>query len=257
MSGDFGILIPASIRHQNQYDWLNQIIIQLSTLYPSAPVVVIDDGSTSPLNLNLPNVTVIKPDTYKGAGEMLPYYLLWNNRWFKKALIIHDNVYLKRQIDIDGINDVRFLKTAINHREHWHINLAPITDYNKKHGIYNHDDEILDFLKRAYKPDHPFYQHAMDIYHDKNAWVVCFGCQSVITLDFLDRLHKSTDILNVMPLVTTRRERMVMESLMGIACIYMGLPIEHSSCCGYWLNMIGDSEKGYEDAYLIKKSFGR
>lgn len=237
---EFGIVIPTLITNNEQLNALIHQIEILHSYYPDTSIVIIDDYSTLSLNDYLGHYPFIKIilSYQKGLAELLPYDFLFKSHMFHKILFLSDKYFMKQKLDVSQVNSIKFIKYSNNHLTDWSIIEEPITDYNILHEIKTHDDKILDLMKKSYEETHPFYQYFKNIYFQKEKWVVCFSIMSVITINYLIRLQAVTNIMCLFPNIKTRRDRMAMESIFAIACLYTGdIDINDCSLHGIWKNM--------------------
>lgn len=161
--------------------------------YPNAPIVIIDDNSNPQfvhpqLEKTIPNLRII-PSEYPRCGEMLGYYYFWKNKWFDKAVVMHDSVFLKKWIDFERYRCVRFL---------WHFDTKVFDDVPTE----------TEYLRKV---DGPY----LRTYENKDLWNGCFGVMSVIDHDFLRKIQS---IFVLMDVVKTRPQRSCMERVFAVMC---------------------------------------
>jgi len=149
---------------------------------------VIDDASDFAfVRGDIPtNCTVIASE-YPKRGELLPYLYLKKNRSFKKAIILHDSVFITAPIPTDTVTDVKFL---------WHFDRRWDSTSTQK---------LMQIL--------PEYVDLNTIFHSTR-WVGCFGAQSVITLDFLDTLPLELLVDHIY----VREDRCGLERIFSLLC---------------------------------------
>lgn len=159
---DLGFIFTRHVTSEETNRYWIECCRCIRLFYPATPIVVIDDAS-DPVFVkgDIPtNCTVVASD-YHRRGELLPYLFLKKHRTFKKAVILHDSVFLTAPIPTDTVTDVKFL---------WHFDRGWLSSSTQK---------LLVVL--------PEYAALNDMFHSRQ-WSGCFGVQSVITLDFLDTL---------------------------------------------------------------------
>jgi hypothetical protein len=63
--------------------------------YPENMIIIIDDNSNYDYitNIDLYKTKIIKSE-YHGRGELLPYYYYLHNKFFDKAIILHDSMFI-------------------------------------------------------------------------------------------------------------------------------------------------------------------
>jgi hypothetical protein len=103
---DFGFIMTRHVNSEitNKYWNLNAKL--LNKFYPKKLIVIIDDNSNNtflkPL-FKLQNILIIS-SKYPKRGELLPYIYFLTNKWFDRAVIIHDGIFFHRRIPFDKIN---------------------------------------------------------------------------------------------------------------------------------------------------------
>jgi hypothetical protein len=142
-------------------------------------------------------VNIIHSD-FPGSGEILPYYYLYHRKLGKKAVILHDSMFIQKPIPLESVNDYKFL---------WNFK-CPIQIDDVEENFHN---AVFKLEKR---------DELYDIFHDFNTWYGCFGASMVITLDFIYKLQENTQFLNILPDINTRKRRSMFERFIGIVCHY-------------------------------------
>ena len=167
-------------------------------------IIIIDDNSDiNTVNGKLVNTEVIRSD-YNGAGEVLPYYYFFVNKWADRMVFLHDSMFLHRRFtDAELSSTVRF---------HWHFSNSEIRN-DRKIGTYlsmlPHHEGLLDY---ANQPD--------------SIWNGCFGGASIIDLDIVTQLEEAYSFFSTLVLsIKTRKDRETFERLFGIA-LHFGNMIE-------------------------------
>jgi|UniRef100_A0A6C0BH96 hypothetical protein len=213
-------------------------------------IIIIDDNSDiNTVNGKLVNTEVIRSD-YNGAGEVLPYYYFFVNKWADRMVFLHDSMFLHRRFTDAELNGaVRF---------HWHFSNTEIRN-DRKIGTYlsmlpNHEG----LLEYANQPD--------------SAWNGCFGGTSIIDLDIVTQLEEAYSFFSTLVLsIKTRKDRETFERLFGIALYFTKMIDEPFSNFGNIVKYPGAfesqistpdqgayalSQKGYDTA-IIKVWRGR
>jgi hypothetical protein len=213
-------------------------------------IIIIDDNSDiNTVNGKLVNTEVIHSD-YNGAGEILPYYYFFVNKWADRMVFLHDSMFLHRRFtDAELSGAVRF---------HWHFSNSKFSN-DRKIGTYlsmlpNHE-RLLEF---ANQPD--------------SAWNGCFGGASIIDLDIVTQLEEAYSFFSTLVLsIKTRKDRETFERLFGIVLHFSNMIEEPSSNFGNIIKYPGAfesqistpdqgahalSQKGYDTA-IIKVWRGR
>lgn len=219
-------------------------------------IIIIDDNSNPDFintELNLENSHIIKSE-YNGVGEILGYYYYYKYNFFKKAVIIHDSVFINKKINFDLVENIKFI---------WHFShewdtesdeiklLNNILNYNLENDNNNNlNDKLLKF------------------YYEKS-WMGCFGIQSVISYTFLQIIFEKYELYNLIHIIKNRNDRMNLERIFGLICTienrnlilnpsFYG-KIHHYIHWGYTFDMyLNDRQKNNLDKYdIIKVWSGR
>ena len=162
-------------------------------------IVIIDDNSEKEFinknnnNSELINCEIIESEFPK-RGEILPYYYFYKNKFFEKAIIIHDSTFIQQYIDFNLYEDVRFI---------WHF------EHNWDNEI--REIELLKFLDLSSSS-------LETLYKDKNKWKGCFGCQSIISYGFLQNIAEKYNIFKLLDFIDSREKRMHFERIFGFLC---------------------------------------
>jgi len=187
---EFGFIITRHVNAEETNEYWQESCRCIRKFYPNTPIVIIDDVSNQDLvKGDLPtNCTVIQSE-YPKRGELLPYVYLKKHRWFKKAAIMHDGVFLTGPLKVDDITDVRFL---------WHFNANDfhLADINR----------LCNILPEATVLRNRFYS---------GIWFGCFGVQTVITIEFLDTLPLGL----LIPHIENREARCALERVFSLLCV--------------------------------------
>ena len=160
----------------------------------SDPILIVDDNSNPDFlhdNMNLINCQTIYDKDWKGCGELLGYYYFHLLKPFQTAVILHDSVFIQKQIDF-SCNNMKFLWTFT--------------------GQWDHE------LERYYHElcqGMPAYEEIMRIYQQRS-YRGCFGLMSVITLDFLDKLVEDGLFMALDNIKGRRDARSALERVLGI-----------------------------------------
>ena len=176
---------------------------------------------------------------YNGRGEILGYYYLYKNKLFEKAVVIHDSVFINSYIDFNKFNNIKFI---------WHFT------HN-----WDNETEELNLLDKIENNN-----SLRDIYNDKNKWVGCFGVQSVIDYNFLEKIVLKYNIFSLLIHITNRSIRMNFERIFPLVCFaedneliknpsLFGI-IHHYIHWGYTFeNYLADKENNSNDRFPIIK----
>jgi len=247
----YGFIITRHVSKESSNKiWLS-CISNIRKYYPDTPIVIIDDNSNYEFISypdNFLNNCIVIDSEFKGSGELLPYYYFYHNNWFKKAIYIHDSVFINGKIDISNVDKVKFL---------WEFNSTEISTeeesterpYVEKYLRYlNYSNELLDL-------------------YNTNDWVGCYGVMSVIDHEYVKHLADKYNLFILLDHVKSRIGRISIERILGLLCFHdKELNKENASIYGHHSNIqsdikydtyFEDSDKGRINSTPIKFYFGR
>jgi len=194
----FGFVLTRCVRSP-EHDKLWQHCVAQIRRFHSDPIVIIDDHSTLEYlsEIDCENLTIVPSREPPGRGELLPYYYLCKERWFSKAMILHDSMFLQANIThlLSSERPFQFL---------WHFQQHAFDDVTEEGQLLSamENNEQLFALHRA-----------------KSNWHGCFGTAMVIDLDFLCALEAKHKWSRVLPLLVSRGLRSGLERVMAVLCI--------------------------------------
>lgn len=216
---DFGFVIPSYCSSKMHVESLKKCIESIRKFYPTEKIIVIDDFSPENIDVFRDKNIIIEKSVLKGGGDMIVYYLLLKNKYFKQTVIMQDSMrVLSRIRDIQ--DDVLFLWHATNHKTQWKEIKEPQSEYNKINNIITHNDLLKHNVGMFLEGD--FKTFALENIDKKDSWDVCFCLSSIIKLDFLEKLENETKfVTQYLTQLNTNRQRRTAESLFPIACLYV------------------------------------
>jgi hypothetical protein len=244
---DFGFIITRHVNSEKTNKYWNINVKLLNRFYPNKLIVIIDDNSNKnflkPI-FQLKNVLIIQSN-YPKRGELLPYIYFIYNKWFEKAVIIHDGVFFHRRIPFEKIKSPAIPL--------WHFN-----NYFTRINLPN-------ILKTA-----NYLKYSKFIkYHLSNNTIYngCFGVQSVIKHKFLVYLNNKYKLQNLIHGINSREERCSLERIMGllffletkIRTSVLGSIFKQRFEANYYTfdNYINDVKRKRIPSYVIKVFTGR
>jgi hypothetical protein len=221
ISKTYGFIISRHVNSERTNKYWNRCVKLIRTLYPYRLIVIIDDNSNQRFlkaDHDYKNLIVVKSE-YPGRGELLPYIYFARNKWFDKAVIIHDSIFFHKRIAFETIN-----LPAISL---WHFDKG----HNKTHlqnnlrlaGALNHRNMIQNCLI------------------NDSVWCGCFGVQSFIKHSFLLHIMNKYNINNLLNVVKCREDRCSLERIFAVI-FYLELKKVNISILG---NMNRGSKFGY------------
>jgi hypothetical protein len=192
----YGFII---VRHVNSEATNNYWIESYNSIrkYYDNKIIIIDDNSNYEYikydNLNIINCTIIQSE-HNSRGEILGYYYFYKYRFFEKAVIIHDSVFINKYIDFDIYGDIKFI---------WHFTQGWFDETAEKNLIesINYSNDLKKY------------------YNQRDKINGCFGVQSVITYSFLNHIEIKYDLFNLLKIIDSRIERMNFERIFALICI--------------------------------------
>jgi hypothetical protein len=185
---DFGFILTRHVNsEQTNLLWL-ECVQQIRARYPTTPIVILDDNSDYRFikYVKIPNCIILQSE-YPKRGELLPYFYLLKYRWFRKAVILHDSVFVQHPLSL--VDNVAL----------WH--------FTDNYEDFNEEQKMLGMLTNA----EPLLEA-----HRTNQFKGMFGVMSVVTLDFLDKLEERYTFTNWIHYVCSRKHRMCLERAMGV-----------------------------------------
>lgn len=166
--------------------------------YPENIIMIIRDKCNkeflkTPEDLNMTNCHIIESE-FPGAGELLPYYYFNKTKLFDIAVIMHDSVFLQKELPInfEEIITVKYL-------------------WNFRHGSENVEIEkkLINSLNNL--------EELMEVYNARK-WIGCFGVQSVINIKFLENIVEKYNLFNLFNIVNNRISRCCLERVFAVIC---------------------------------------
>lgn len=181
-------------------------------IYPKIKIIIIDDNSPYREfgEKQLVNCETIESE-FPRRGELLPYYYFHKFKLADKAIVLHDSVFINKQININNIKTFKFLW---DFRHNW-----------------DNDQEILKIMEKLENKD-----DIINFYKNKDKWKGCFGVMSIIKWEFLDIIDKKFNFFNIMiDNITDREKRMCLERIYACICTYLDQDYESIyGCINEW-----------------------
>jgi len=236
---DYCFFIIRHIKTEEQnYAW-NECVKQIREFYKKIPIYIIDDNSNQELVKQLYNFEnseniflINNEDKYKGKGEILPYYYYYKLNPAKKMIFIHDNSFILNKFDFDfeEVKDIKYL---------WSFKQNFINENNNHNdfttiGDFTNGDKIVEYLK------------------ENQDGFGCFGCQAIITYEYLDYLVKTYNFFQLFEKINDRHSRMMFERILGALMTYE----KKSSIFGNWYEYMDKYDIRYKNLmfYIINKN---
>lgn len=203
----FGFILTRHVNSEITNHYWNQTVKLIRTYYPHTKIVIIDDNSNYSFvkpEFKYLNVEIIQSE-YPKRGELLPFIYYLRNKWFDKAVILHDSVFIHKKINF---NAVKLPVLPL-----WH---APY-DKENTYGL----TRITSLLKSNYVLKNKLIrpkENALRVVasRDPGDFDICFGVQCVIHHDFLVKIENKYKITNLIHGIQCRADRCCLERIMGV-----------------------------------------
>ncbi len=109
---DIGFIILRHVNSPTTNEYWQESYSCIRKYYPLNKIVIIDDHSNYDFlksDLKLYNTEVLNSVFTSGKGELLPIYYYLMYKWFKKAVIIHDSVFMNNYLNFSDVDKYKFL----------------------------------------------------------------------------------------------------------------------------------------------------
>lgn len=192
---EFGFIFTRCVK-KPPHDLLWQECYDCIRKFYNNKIIIIDDNSNENLltkNKKLVRTQIIKSE-YPGAGELLPYYYFYKLHPFKKAIIMHDSMFIQSKIDFEKCPE-KFL---------W---------YFRTHAADNIRNETL-FISKLKNNEN------LLKYYKGRKWYGCFGSASIVKYDFVKILNDKYDFFILCNFVKNRGNRCSIERMIGLMMYY-------------------------------------
>jgi hypothetical protein len=192
---EVGFILTRHVNSEKTDLYWKECINQIRKFHPNNKIVIIDDNSDKKFlsNQKFENCEIIESE-FPGRGELLAYYYFYKNKFFDKAIVIHDSIFI--QSEIKNIPDkVKFLWDF----EHYFDN--EIEEINLLKNL-NNSEKLIEF------------------YIHKNLWKGCFGVMSIIDYEFLKSIQEKYNFFTLLNDIKTRDSRMNLERVFATICSY-------------------------------------
>lgn len=186
---NYGIIMLRHVNNKLTNNYWQTSYKCIRKFYPNIKIVIIDDNSNYKFITKMPLVDcLVIQSEFPKRGELLPYLYFLKFKFFQKAIIIHDSVFINKNINFN-VNRYRFI---------W--------DFD--HTWNNRDDEIR-LLKIYNDPK------LIEFYNNKHLWKGCFGGMTIIDYDYLVLVDNFYPLYKLLDLVITRENRCSFERVIG------------------------------------------
>jgi len=163
-------------------------------------IVIIDDKSNMDYvtNHHITNCIVISSE-FPRRGELLPYYYYIHNKYFDRAVIIHDSMEFVKYFNFNNIPDYKNFTRLFR--------FGPVS--------YSIDIENFEEMSKYINESFKLYQ-----YHLANKGILngCFGVCYVIDHSYLVSINIKYNITNLINYIDTRKKRQCLERF--LSCLF-------------------------------------
>lgn len=201
---DISFFIPVHVRESEQKEYWKEAIRCIRKLYTKQQIfIIIDNCEFSKLGLDdndypTENLIFIKSE-FNGAGEFLPFYYYHKLKPTKKAIFIHDTMFIQQpffnyEYELHDLTTIKFL---------WHF----ATDQDKSYEFDIQREFILNLNNN---------EKLIETLNNLNIWNGCFGVAIIITHEFLELLNDKYNLLSLIYKIKTKRDRCILERIIAI-----------------------------------------
>jgi hypothetical protein len=171
-------------------------------------VIIIDDNSAiNTVNGRLTNTEIIMSE-WNGAGEILPYYYFFHNKWADRMIFVHDSMFLYRPF-----TDAELDAPAIFH---WHFSKIDAAD----------KDRMKTYLSLLSNKE------ALMAYLDQ-PWKGCFGGTMIISYEIVEALEAQYHFFTKLVIaIRNRKDRQIFERLIGLVLHCDGV-VQEDHCSNF------------------------
>ncbi len=196
-------------------------------------IIIIDDNSDKNYLSDHPLTnTIIINSEFPKRGEFLPYYYFIKNKFFYRAIVLHDSMEIIKYYNFMDINGYK--------------NYTRLFSFSN--AAYNIDIEYFKEMCNYINLGNLLYN-----FHQNNikSLIGCFGVCYVIDYDFLQHIQNKYNIINLIKFIDNRKKRMNLERF--LSCLF-----EFTRGKSFITNdsLFGDIHRNKEE-YIKKYFYGR
>lgn len=195
----YGFIITRHVNSETTNKYWNHCIQCIRRFYSANKykIVVIDDNSNKSFlkeDFQYENVEYVDTE-FPGRGELLPYYYFHKNHYFENAIILHDSVFIHKNI--------KFSKILLPVLPLWHFSEEKCENLPNALRIVQVLKNNYNIQKKLIGSD----KYNLLSFGSKNALMGCFGVQSLINHSFLVKIQNKYNLFNLLHIVKTRNDR--------------------------------------------------
>ena len=210
----FGFILLRHVNSQKTNKYWNQSVKLLRVCYPLRKIVIIDDNSDQQFVVadhEYKNVEVVQSE-YPGRGELLPFVYYARQKWFDKAVIIHDSVFIHQRIPFERLSCPAL---PLWHFDYDQENLSNISRIVS--GLRNSAD-LYSLMLNNQSDNYNLGSNLRkwNIKNNNTNIASCFGAMCFITHNFVSMLETRYGISNLVHSVRNKTDRCAMERIIGL-----------------------------------------
>jgi hypothetical protein len=241
MENELGFIMTRHVNSEKTNLYWNRSVQLLRIHYPNSPIVIIDDNSNLHFvhaNQEYENVTIIQSE-YPKRGELLPFVYFLKYKWFPKAVIIHDGLFIHEHIPFEILN---LPVLPLWHHPYDHENLNNILR------IASHLKNNVPLKQRLQKGKELLQGFRAKLPSVPPSFNLCFGGQCFIQLSFLESLEQKYALTNMLGPIQCRKDRCALERILGVL-FHAEFPelIQHKSLFGGIMEHYRSFKYTYDD----------
>ena len=193
-----GFIILRHVRDEKSSKYWILSLEGVKKHYPECLVMIVDDHSDykyidEDYEKSLKNIVIVKSELPPGRGEYLPYYYYVRNKIADNVCFIHDSVFINKRVDLPIVETYSMLWT-FNSEMHTNIWTEILLLGNLK-------NISLDMK---------------ELYLNKEKWVGCFGCMTIISHKFLEKIYNKYNLDSLKNIIKSRSQREAFERILGL-----------------------------------------
>ena len=208
---DVAFIVTTCVRNNMHLYYIKECIRHIRIIYPLIHIYIINDNSILSIDeIKGTNIDIIE-SIAKGGGELNPYLFMLDDRCkHDKLVYIHDTVFIKKNIDyfINKKEDINFI---------WFDNCSIDNDT-----IREENKEILNNLFFYFSNSKiSIYNYILMLKHARIPYNVKFGCMSIFTKQFMNKVNLVTNLKEVANLFVNRINRSFFERILSIIHVFI------------------------------------
>ncbi len=231
----FRFLIPSCIRNEQHERQLLRCINSIRKFHPENVIYIINDSDDeldtkyATIENKYSNIIIIK-SKYRGRGELLCFKFILENNDDGNYFVMHDSMLLNEPlVNVESIDKIKFLWHFTNHIIHWDTIIEEKNEYNITNKIVSHTDLLKHVIKRDYDMNQHFQNFAINYLNFKTKWCGCMGLCCITNKNTIQYMNSIVPFVEIFLSHSTRRNRVVNESIFSIICHYIYNHIDFSN----------------------------